>query len=185
MKITIGGLAGVGTSTIAQLLANKLGYEHLSAGNMFRAEAESRGLTMEEFDTLMLNNPSERVDDAIDARQKKYGQDHSVFVFESRLAWYFIPDSFKVKLKCDLDERIRRITTSDINERHAYEAADFAKTKEKTLKREAEHQKKISEIYGIDDLAADEHFDFVIDTTSMSPEEIANTIVIEAKQFFD
>ena len=49
MKITISGLPGSGTTTVAKLLAERLGYKLISAGDVFRKLAMERGMTLEEF----------------------------------------------------------------------------------------------------------------------------------------
>ena len=40
MIITVGGLAGTGTTTTAELLSEKLGIPFVSSGSIFRARAE-------------------------------------------------------------------------------------------------------------------------------------------------
>ncbi len=47
--VAIGGPPGSGKSTAGRLVATTLGLEYLSAGDVFRAEAKSRGLGLEAF----------------------------------------------------------------------------------------------------------------------------------------
>jgi len=180
MKITIGGLAGVGTSTIGRMLAKKYDYNFYSGGNLFRKAAEEHGMTMEEFDHYMSSHPE--FDKKIDALQSKIGQDEENFVLESRIGWYFIPDARKIKLHCDLDVRIQRIVDSKGKGRIAYEEQDFEKTKLKTLDREETHRQRIEKLYGIENLAEDKHYDLVVDTTNMNPEEIVAYISNEIEK---
>lgn len=42
MIITVGGLAGTGTTTTAELLSEKLGIPFVSSGSIFRAMAEEK-----------------------------------------------------------------------------------------------------------------------------------------------
>lgn len=169
MKITIGGLAGVGTSTIGRMLAKKYEYNFYSGGNLFRKAAQEHGMTMEEFDHYMTTHPE--YDKEIDALQAKIGEEDN-FVLESRIGWYFIPDAHKIKLNCDLDVRVQRIVDSKGKGRIAYEEQDFEATKLKTLDREETHRKRIEKLYGIENLADDTHYDLVVDTTDMTPDEI-------------
>lgn len=52
MIITMSGKAGSGKGTVAKILSEKLGYEHISIGNMKRELATAMGMTISEFNTL-------------------------------------------------------------------------------------------------------------------------------------
>ncbi|MFW0871056.1 MAG: (d)CMP kinase [Patescibacteria group bacterium] len=175
MKITISGLAGTGKSTVAKLLANHLGYQNMSGGGIFRQMAEEQGMSVEEFDAFV-NGGDESFDKKLDTRQQEYGASNDNFVLESRLGWYFVPDAIKIKLVCDLDERIRRIAEDTSDSRIAHTQADFETTKKKTLDREATYSRYDS-LYGIKEWNADEHFDYIIDTTHISPQEVVAQIL--------
>jgi len=47
--ITISGLPGTGTTTIAKLLEKKLGLEYVYSGDIFRKMAEKYKMSLEEF----------------------------------------------------------------------------------------------------------------------------------------
>ncbi|MCL9971882.1 MAG: AAA family ATPase [Candidatus Pacebacteria bacterium] len=96
MKITIFGNPGTGKSTVGKLLASKLGYAFMSSGNMFRDMAKELGMTVYELDTLSQTDP--QYDIKLDQMVAEYGRTNDNFVFESRLAWHFIPDSIKIEL---------------------------------------------------------------------------------------
>ncbi len=174
MKITIGGVSGTGTSTIARMLAERLDLKKYSGGDMQRMNAAEKGMTIEQYDAYLKEHPE--LDNAIEERQKLLGETENNFVLESRIGWSVIPGAFKIKLDCELDERIRRITTDD-KERIAHTKDSFENTKEKTLAREATYQMRFNELYGIEDWNSDEHFDLVIDATAISPEEIIDQIM--------
>ena len=177
MKITIGGPAGTGKGTVGRMLGEHYGYEFVSGGDLFRKAAEKNGMTMEEFDILMKSDPNARVDEQIDKIQADMSKSSGGFVLESRLGWHFAPNSIKVKVDCELDERIRRITNDDTGHRIAYSQESLAETKVKTLQRAEDHQARITEIYGIKDMIADEHFDFVVDSTSLTAQEVTQKII--------
>ena len=61
-----------------------------------RACAQDHGMDIYEFGKYIKDHPE--VDHEIDQRIVSYGQNTNGFVFESRLAWHWIPDSFKVIL---------------------------------------------------------------------------------------
>lgn len=168
MKITIFGLAGTGTSSAGKALAKRLDYEFKSSGNMFREMATDLGLSVYELDEL--SKTDSKYDLELDNRIKQFGENGENFVVESRLAWYFIPDSFKIKFICDFDERIRRVCERDGVEK------DIAI--EKTNQRENATFYRYKKYYDIEDYTLDSNFDLIIDTTNSNIEEVVETIVL-------
>ena len=169
MKITMFGLAGTGTSTCAKLLAKELEYEFKSSGNMLRAVAKDHNMTIEEFDALITRENDPKYDFELDDKVAKYGLENDDFVFESRLAWNFIPDSIKIKLECDLETAYNRVSQR--------EGISYDKAKGVTDKRARDVKMRYSQIYP--DLVfppENSIFDLVIETDVLTPEEIVLTI---------
>jgi cytidylate kinase len=163
--VTVGGLPGTGTSTLCQLLEHELGLPYHYAGALFREEARRRGLSLAEFGALSQRDPS--IDEALDDRQigllRKGG-----IVLEGRLSGWLahrhkIP-AFKVWVRCDDKERIRRIVQRD--------GGDERAQREATETREASEADRYRRYYGADlnDLS---RYDLVLDSTRASPEELA------------
>lgn len=164
-KITIFGLAGTGTSSAGRALAEKLRYQFVSSGNMFREMAKENGMTLNEFEEATNRDP--KFDNELDGRIKEFGQKNDDFVVESRLAWHFIPDSLKVKLVCDFEERIKRVASRDkISFEEAMEHNEF---------RDKKITERYEKYYGITNFD-DENFDLVIDTTSTPVPDIVEKI---------
>ncbi|MGL5003937.1 MAG: AAA family ATPase, partial [Casimicrobium sp.] len=94
--ITLSGDIGSGKSATGRLLAALTGFEFLSTGNIQRSVATKLGIT-----TLELNQRSatdRSVDDMIDQGTIELGKNRDRFIMDSRLAWHFIPEAFKVFL---------------------------------------------------------------------------------------
>ena len=160
-KITIFGAAGAGTTSAGKMLAEKLGYQFVSSGNMFRDMANENGMTLNEFEEA--TNKDSKYDDALDQKIKEFGEKNDNFIIESRLAWHFIPDSIKVKLTCDFDERIRRVSEREkIPSEVAKEHNEF---------RDKKIAERYEKYYGIKDFN-DDKFDLVIDTTKTSIQDV-------------
>src|SRR4051812_10879124 len=104
--ITIAGAVGAGKSSTAKALAAELGYEHFSSGGLFRQIAKERGVTIEEINkTAELETA---IDHAVDERLRElYEKNH--FVIDSRLAFHWMPQSFKVYLNLDTETAATRI----------------------------------------------------------------------------
>lgn len=165
-KITIFGLAGTGKSTVGKMLAEKLGYEYQSSGGMFRKMAEEEGLSLQEFEKHA--ETDSKYDIELDRRVEEYGNTHTNFIFESRLAWHFIPDSFKICLTCDLDESIRRVASR--------ESKNFDIAKKETITRANIIKERYKKYYNLE-YPEESFFDLVIDTTKISPPEIVQMIM--------
>lgn len=170
MKITLGGNSGTGTSTIAKKLAEKYNLKFYSGGGIQRINATRRNMTIEEYDVFLKANID--IDKEVENTQIEIGKTEDNFIIESRMGWYCVPDSIKIKLDCDLNTRIQRIVDGGKDpQRVAHKAEDFQTTMEKTLKREETYNKRWNEVYNVN-WNADENFDLVIDTTKIGIEEV-------------
>ena len=169
MKITIFWLAWTGTSTIWKMLSKKLWYDFMSTWNIMRSWADELGITLYEFEDKVAK-ADYSFDIKLDNKVKDYWLHNDNFVFESRLAWNFIADSFKIYLYCDDEERYRRISSREL--------WDLENIKSKTKKREDELVERYSQVYP--DIAfppKKEDFDLYIDTSDVLPEEILDKIL--------
>lgn len=170
-KITIFGLGGTGKGTAGKLLADRLGYEFMSTGNMFRAYAVSLGMTLNELEAE--SEKTDIHDKQLDEKTKEYGKTQDNFVFESRLAWYFIPDSFKVCFTCPFDVRVGRIAQR--------EGKTFEVAKEETEHREGSYA-RYGAYYGLENITNSQNFDLIVDTEHNNPEQVVQIILEALKQ---
>ena len=176
MIITISGMLGSGKSTVARALAKRLGYQHKSAGDFMREMAKERGV-----DLMVLTEEAKHsnvIDQEIDERTIAFGKTQDNFVMDGRMAWKFIPHSFKVFLEVNSDEAARRI----FNDRRPEETNNttLEATKKNIEKRLAAEKERYKKYYGVDHL---DHawYNLVIDTTEITPEEVVEQIVLKLK----
>ena len=94
--ITISGVIGSGKSTVAKMLAAELGWEYYSTGMAQRRIAEEMGITTTALNALTVKDKS--IDERIDSVFKNPPWGNKNCVVDSRLAFHFIPKSFKVCL---------------------------------------------------------------------------------------
>lgn len=168
--ITIAGRPGSGKSTTAKGVAAKLGYKHFSSGDLFRALGQERGV-----DVLNANKTAgvtEELDRLVDGRLRQIGEQDNQIVIDSRTAWHWIPDSFKVFLQLDIELAAQRILdemneSRQISEHISQNAQEYAKALERRLGAETRRYKQI---YGIDPYDMD-NYNLVIDTSSSGIEE--------------
>ena len=171
MRITIGGTAGSGKSTVAKLLARKLGYKHYSMGDFQREIAEEKKISLLELGKLEEENRS--LDEEVDQRQIDLGRNDDDFVIDARLGFHFIPNSVKIFLDADFKERAKRILADIIRKEHN---VNLENTKKNMKIRKASEQKRYKKYYDIDPYDKS-HYDLVIDTTSITPEEVVEKIL--------
>lgn len=166
MKITISGDLGSGKSTIGKALAQAWNYNFYSTGDIFRKLSSERGL-----DILQANKQSEEdrsLDDAVDDLSKKIGENENNFIFDSRLAWHFIPDCISVYLYCDIDIAAGRIFHADRGDEQTDTLKDMiASNKE----RRASELKRYKELYNVN-LIDMTNYDIVLDTSNNTIEEL-------------
>lgn len=162
MKITIFGLAWSWTSTLWKMLSEKLEHTFMSSWNIMRSWADEMWYTIYEFEDKVIKT-DQTFDLKLDKKVKEYWKENDNFIFESRLAWHFIDDSFKIFLHCDDDVRYKRI--------HSREWWDLDEIITKTKKRESELELRYKEVYpDISFPPKKENFDLFIDGTNHSPE---------------
>jgi len=180
MIITIGGTPGSGKSTIAKMLAKKLGYTRYSMGDLRREIAKRKGMTLEEFNRMGERDPS--TDRDVDEYQAQLGKEGDNLVIEGRASHHFIPHSVKIFLKSDLDEAGKRIWKElqqniDRNEGKIHSQEQMISA----LKRRQESDRKRYLKYYRNDFSNETKFDFVLDTTQLSIAQVFSQVLAYVK----
>jgi len=169
--ITITGDLGSGKSTVSALLCERLHYDYIYTGKIQREIANRYNMT-----TLELNQYAEKhpeIDEEIDATFKSLN-DSSDLIVDSRLAWFFIPKSFKVFLQTDLNVSVNRISGDKLRENERYTSKEEAINH--IVARKESENKRYMELYGAN-CSDFSNFDLIIDTSLITPEEVAGRII--------
>lgn len=142
MRITVSGLPGSGTTSLSRYLAERHGFDMISAGEVFRQLAREHNLELSEFGRLAEEDPS--YDKMIDTRQKEIAQTQNNIIVEGRLSGWMIPQAdLKIWLYAPIGCRIKRIAARDeVIDEHTAEAL--------TLEREACEAGRYRSYYDID-----------------------------------
>ncbi len=172
VKITITGDLGSGKSAVSKILCEKTGFEYVSTGRIQRQLAQELGL-----DTLEMNRRADTdptIDQRIDGIFIDLGKNPDGYVVDSRMAWFFLPDSFRVYLQTDVAVAAERILNDPHRKSEGYETKEEAIGK--ILARKQSENDRFLAKYGAD--STDLHnFDLVVDTTHRSPEQVAALIL--------
>lgn len=171
MIITITGKPCSGKSAVIAYLIEKYGFEKFSGGAIFRRIAAERGV-----DVLELNRMNDTsIDKLVDEEIVKLGKENleKDIIFDSRTAWHFIPDSFKVFVDVNPDEQAKRLLNSgrDISETGSTPEEAKLALEERWYLENARY----FQIYGFDNLDQSV-FDFVVDNSSLTIEQTGEAI---------
>lgn len=174
--ITIAGRPGSGKSTTSKAVAAQLGYEHFSSGDLMRAIGKEHGLDI--FQTNLAAEQRQEFDHMVDQRLRDIGTNQDNVVIDSRLAWHWIPASFKVFLNLDLEIAAKRIIANTDAARLRHEDVpanphEYAAILQKRLESEARRYQKLyrANPYDVG------NYDLVLDTNTNSIDEVVAQIV--------
>ncbi len=172
MIITISGKAGSGKSTVARLLSKKLKLKHYSIGDLMRAMAKDKSVTLLKLNRLAEKDKS--IDFELDNKLKELGRNKDNFVVDGRLTAFFIPHAdVKVFLNANDKIRAQRILN---DKRHQEKNKSLRETLKNIKEREESEKKRYKKYYGLD-YRDKKLYNYVIDTTNMTPNEVVNKIV--------
>ena len=168
MLLTISGPAGSGKSTAAAALAEALGYDHVSGGDIFRDLAAERGLTPLELNKLA--EEDDQIDRDLDRRLREIAATRDELVLESRLAGWMAGEhaDFRVWLDAPLSVRAERIAD---REDKSVELA-----RKETRERSESEARRYLEYYNID-IEELTIYDLAVNTARLSPEAVIDVIL--------
>ena len=169
--LAINGDIGSGKTSAALLLSRSSGRTMVSAGDILRKMAAERGIT-----TLEANYIAERddtVDAQINAALVSLARSEVGLIYDSRIAWYLVPEAFKVHLTVDPGVAATRLFASRNSAVEAYESIEDARRSARQ-RYESERQRFFRQL-GVD-IAQPNNYDLVLDTTKVAPASVAAMI---------
>ncbi|MDR0815071.1 MAG: cytidylate kinase family protein [Bacteroidales bacterium] len=174
--ISITGDLGSGKSTVSDILCKELKYGYVYTGAIQRKIAEKYGMTTTELNKYAETHPE--IDEEIDSTFRSLN-DATDLIVDSRLAWFFIPKSFKLFLKTNLMVAADRICKDKQRKNESYLSVDEA-AKQMTERKTSEN-KRYMELYGAD-CTNMRLFDLIVDTSFISPAKVAEIILKSYKE---
>src|SRR3989339_1869360 len=179
--ITICGGLGSGKSSTAKKVAEILGFQHFSSGDFFRQVGLELGLSINEMNIRAETDP--KIDEMTDKKLQDMRNKEKV-VIDSRTAYHWIPESFKVYL--DLSQEIAkdRVLNSIKENKLRMESEQISSVEEaykKMQERFESEQKRYWNLYKINNTDKS-NFDLIIDTNKNNLEQVVDIIVTEYKK---
>jgi cytidylate kinase len=167
MRITVSGLPGSGTTSLAKHLAELLNSDLISAGEVFRQMAAEQGMEVAEFGRLAEKDPS--YDRVIDERQKEIALEHQEIIVEGRLSAWFVPQAdLKIWLYAPVECRVLRIQSRDT-------IGDPDTASRLTSEREKSEAIRYKTYYGID-IADLSPYHLILNSSLLGVEELGEIV---------
>ena len=182
MFITINGQLGSGKSEICKILKDEHGFDIFHTGKIQRQYAAELGISTLQLKELC--KIDHKYDDIIDGKLVEYAEKErgNKVVFDSRLAWHFVKDTFKVHLLVAPDIAANRVFFNRIDKAEVY------KTKEDAMQglicRRKVEGERYEVLYKVKMLRYS-NYDLVLDTTLTSIREEVRIILQKAKEYFE
>ena len=170
LKVKISRPPGSGTSTLVSRIASSRGWSSLNGGDVFREEARTRGLTVEQLSSDAKEDLD--VDRSLDLLlQQRMSSHDSPEIIESRLSgWWAHKNSLnclRVWVNVSEQERAKRIQKR--------EGGDFDDCLRKSQNRQRDDMERYSILYGInlDDMSP---YNLVVDADEMDELEVFQAV---------
>ncbi len=173
MHITITGRLGSGKSTVAKLIAEQHGFTYYSTGTIMRDLAAEVGLSICDYNKMVMDDPTE--DRKIDDRTRAVAIAHrdEDMVFDSRMAWFFAPDTFKVYVTVDPAVAVSRVRIDPRPGEPVSEVELYCELEERSKVEQA----RFIKFYGEGaDYYNWQNFNLIIDSTNRTAAEVADAI---------
>lgn len=174
VKVIVSWLAGAWKSSIIQYIVKKLGYETHDIGQIFRAKAIAKGLTVDQYDKLVEQHPEEDIE--IDNEFKDFLQKTKKDCIVSWRVWFhFLPEALSLRLDVNPKEWARRVFMQDRGKQERkYKNVDEAmKANEDRMER---LKNRLMKIYNVD-FTDKKNYKKIIQTDGKSIEQTAQEIM--------
>lgn len=182
--ITICGTLGSGKSSTAKRVAQALNFKHFSSGDFFRQVGLELGLSVTETNIRAETDPT--IDQKTDQKLKDLNNAEKI-VIDSRTAYHFIPESFKVYLDLPAEIAKERIL-SNIKENKLRAQSESVSSVEEVFQkmntRFESEQKRYWDLYKINNKDRN-NFDLIVDTNKNNLEQVIEIIMREYKKWIE
>ena len=175
-KISITGDLGSGKTTVCKLLCTQLSCERYSTGTVVRELADKMGMPIHELNAYIEDHPD--IDIKIDSDVEKMKDIAGSLIVDSRMAWHFLGKGwFSVYLSVDIETAAERIMGAH---RKTEQYADRKTAVKNLIARRNSENLRYKTLYGKDNTDLS-NYNIVINTSGLSPEQVAEHILANYK----
>lgn len=172
MIVTISGNPGAGKTTTAKLLAKKLGYKHISMGDLRGRIAMKHNMTIDELNEI--GKKEIWTDKEADDELIRMGKEEDNLIIDTWIGYHFVPNSVKIFLKVDPQVGAERIFKNQRPDEPKKETIE--EVKEMVAKRVEDSNSRYKKYYNINFLDKS-NYDLIIDTTHLTVEGVIGKIL--------
>ncbi len=182
MFITINGQLGSGKSEICKILKNEYGFDVFHTGKIQRQYAAELGISTLELNELC--NKDHSYDTIIDTKLVEYAEKErgNNVVFDSRMAWHFVKDTFKVHVLVSPEVAANRVFYNRVDAAEKYASKEDAMLG--LINRRKVESERYERIYSAK-MCEYRNYDLVLDTTLTSIRDEVKIILECAKHYFE
>lgn len=172
--ICISGNIAVGKTEVASKLAEKLNYTLYKASESFRKLARDNNMDLLTFNDYVKSNPD--IDKNIEAKTKEVIDSNNNIIIDARLGFYLSKNAFKVYMVADESVAAVRLFEAAKQRGKEEEYSSVEEAKKAIKIRETSEQERYLRLYGVD-IHNQDNYDYVIDTTHMTSDEVTLRII--------
>ena len=169
--VTVSGELGSGKTAIAKALSERLDADVVSTGAIHRRIAAERGASALEANLIAERDGS--IDELIDGELVRLGSEPERIIFDSRLAWHFVPGALTIHLVVDPRVAAARMAGREATSVEGYRSVDEAEAK--AAERQASERRRFLATYDVD-IDRLRNYDVVLDTTNTGVEALADVL---------
>ena len=170
-KISLAGDLGSGKSTVAKIITERTGATYYATGAIMRDLAKRYGMDIAEFNVYAETHPE--TDREIDDGLVRLSNDPRDLIIDSRMAWHFTKNTFRVYMTTEPEISAARIMAA---KRDVESFGSLEETAAQIVRRRASEKKRYQELYGVD-LTDLTNYTLIVDTSYATPEEVADVIL--------
>lgn len=179
--ISLGGELASGKGTVSKILTERLNFGIYKNGDYFRKLARDMGMDVTNFNRYVKEHPE--IDREIENSASEYAKTHDNFIIDARLGWYAVPESFKVYLKVNIDVAAKR-AFEDKERKSSEKFNSVEEQKQDMQKRYQLENERYWQLYRVKK-EDESNYDFVLDTTNLTPEQVADKIEQKYKEWLN
>jgi cytidylate kinase len=180
MKITLGGDSKSGKGELAKRLSEHYGLVLYDVGQKRREAAAEKGMTLSAYNAWSAQN--KEGDTFFDTWQKQLATQDNILV-DSRLGFYFISESIKIYLQVDPTVGAQRYLASTQTRRAQDKGTSVTDMVKQIQEVRASDIERYMHLYGIDPYSP-QHYDIVVDTTSLTVDEVEKIVIQKIDSFY-
>lgn len=178
--ICISGNIAVGKTEVALKLSEKLEYKLYKASESFRKLARDMNMDLVSFNEYVKNNPE--IDMKIEETTKNVARENDNIIIDARLGFFLCPEAFKVYMLANIDTAAIRLFKASKTRGKEEEYETINEAKRAIELRENSERERYKKLYNVD-IHDKSNYDYVIDTTNLSSDEVVDKIIEEYLKF--